>query len=108
MNLSRKIVPFLILCILQAGDLLSTRMGMTVPGVVELNPLVRVVRVMAGQAAGVRTDCIAGVADEKNAAAVDVVRNLCFHRRFQCAVICHPCLSLGAAAKLNNALKRNA
>lgn len=41
MNLSRKIVPFLILCLLQAGDLLSTRMALTIPGVTELNPLVR-------------------------------------------------------------------
>ena len=41
MNLSRKMVPFLILCILQAGDLLSTRLAMKIPGVMELNPLVR-------------------------------------------------------------------
>ena len=41
MNLNQKLVPFLILCLLQAGDLFSTRMALTIPGVVELNPLVR-------------------------------------------------------------------
>lgn len=40
MSLRQKIVPFLVLVLLQAGDLFSTRMAMTVPGVVELNPLV--------------------------------------------------------------------
>jgi hypothetical protein len=41
MNPSEKLVPSLILCLLQVGDLLSTRMAMTIPGVMELNPLVR-------------------------------------------------------------------
>jgi len=41
MNLHQKIVPFLILCILQAGDLFSTRMVLSIPGSLELNPLVR-------------------------------------------------------------------
>jgi len=41
MSLHRKTVPFVILCLLQAADLLSTMMAVTVPGVVELNPLVR-------------------------------------------------------------------
>ena len=41
MNLNRKIVPFLVLCVLQVGDLFSTRMAITVPGVREFNPLVR-------------------------------------------------------------------
>jgi hypothetical protein len=41
MTLSQKMVPFLILCILQAGDLFSTRLAMKIPGVMELNPLVR-------------------------------------------------------------------
>ncbi|MGA2688249.1 MAG: DUF5658 family protein [Candidatus Korobacteraceae bacterium] len=36
-----KIVPFLVLALLQAGDLFSTRMALTIPGVMELNPLVR-------------------------------------------------------------------
>jgi hypothetical protein len=39
--LNRKIIPFLVLGLLQAGDLFSTRMALTVPGVMELNPLVR-------------------------------------------------------------------
>ena len=41
MTLNRKIAPFLILCLLQAGDFFSTRMALKIPGVVELNPLVR-------------------------------------------------------------------
>jgi hypothetical protein len=41
MNLSQKMVPFLILCLLQVGDLFSTRLALKVPGVMELNPLVR-------------------------------------------------------------------
>jgi hypothetical protein len=36
-----KIVPFLVLALLQAGDLFSTRMALRIPGVMELNPLVR-------------------------------------------------------------------
>jgi len=39
--LNRKIIPFLVLGLLHAGDLFSTRMALTVPGVMELNPLVR-------------------------------------------------------------------
>jgi hypothetical protein len=39
--LNRKFIPFLVLGLLQAGDLLSTRMALKVPGVMELNPLVR-------------------------------------------------------------------
>ncbi len=41
MTLNQKIVPFLILCLLQIGDLVSTRFALTIPGVMELNPLVR-------------------------------------------------------------------
>jgi hypothetical protein len=41
MNPNQKIVPFLILCLLQVGDLFSTRLALRVPGVMELNPLVR-------------------------------------------------------------------
>ena len=41
MTLNQKIVPFLILCLLQLGDLFSTRLALKVPGVIELNPLVR-------------------------------------------------------------------
>ena len=41
MNLHQKAVPFITLCLLQAGDLFSTRMALTIPGVQELNPLVR-------------------------------------------------------------------
>ncbi len=41
MTLHQKVVPFLILCILQAGDLFSTHMALSIPGVLELNPLVR-------------------------------------------------------------------
>lgn len=41
MTLSQKIVPLLVLCVLQAGDLLSTRLALKIPGVIELNPLVR-------------------------------------------------------------------
>ncbi len=41
MSLNRKIVPLLVLGVLQLGDLFSTRMAMKVPGVLELNPLVR-------------------------------------------------------------------
>jgi hypothetical protein len=41
MNLHQKIVPLLTLCLLQAGDLFSTRMALSVPGASELNPLVR-------------------------------------------------------------------
>lgn len=39
--LSRKTVPFLVLAVLQAGDVFSTRMALKIPGVMELNPLVR-------------------------------------------------------------------
>ena len=41
MTLNQKIVPFLILCVLQVGDLFSTRLALKIPGVMELNPLVR-------------------------------------------------------------------
>jgi hypothetical protein len=41
MKLDRENTPILILCVLQAADLISTRMAMRVPGVLELNPLVR-------------------------------------------------------------------
>jgi hypothetical protein len=41
MTLNQKIIPFLILCLLQLGDLFSTRLALKVPGVIELNPLVR-------------------------------------------------------------------
>jgi hypothetical protein len=41
MKLDRENTPILILCLLQAADLLSTRMALKVPGVLELNPLVR-------------------------------------------------------------------
>lgn len=41
MTLNQKIIPFLVLCLLQAGDLLSTRLALKIPGVMELNPLVR-------------------------------------------------------------------
>jgi hypothetical protein len=41
MNAHQKVIPFLTLCLLQAGDLFSTRMALKVPGVLELNPLVR-------------------------------------------------------------------
>lgn len=41
MTLNQKIVPFLVLCVLQAGDLLSTRLALKMPGIMELNPLVR-------------------------------------------------------------------
>ena len=41
MTLNQKVIPFLILCLLQLGDLFSTRLALKVPGVVELNPLVR-------------------------------------------------------------------
>ncbi len=40
-DLKGKIFPFLVLALLQAGDLFSTRMALTIPGVTELNPLVR-------------------------------------------------------------------
>ncbi|MFZ0311321.1 MAG: DUF5658 family protein [Candidatus Korobacteraceae bacterium] len=40
-HLSPKIIPFLVLGLLQVGDLLSTRMVLKIPGVMELNPLVR-------------------------------------------------------------------
>jgi hypothetical protein len=39
--LNRKTLPFIVLALLQAGDLFSTRMALKVPGVMELNPLVR-------------------------------------------------------------------
>jgi hypothetical protein len=39
--LNRKIIPFIVLALLQAGDLLSTHMALKIPGVMELNPLVR-------------------------------------------------------------------
>ena len=38
---NRKVFPFLVLALLQAGDIFSTRMALTIPGVMELNPLVR-------------------------------------------------------------------
>ncbi len=41
MKLDRENTPILILCLLQAADLISTRMALKVPGVLELNPLVR-------------------------------------------------------------------
>ena len=41
MTLNQKIIPLLILCLLQLGDLFSTRLALKVPGVIELNPLVR-------------------------------------------------------------------
>jgi hypothetical protein len=41
MRLDRENTPILILCLLQVADLISTRMAMRVPGVLELNPLVR-------------------------------------------------------------------
>lgn len=41
MNAHQKVIPFLTLCVLQAGDLFSTRMALRIPGVLELNPLVR-------------------------------------------------------------------
>jgi len=41
MDLNQKIVAFLVLCVLQAADLLSTRLALKIPGVMELNPLVR-------------------------------------------------------------------
>ncbi len=40
-DLNGKIFPFLALALLQAGDLFSTRMALKIPGVMELNPLVR-------------------------------------------------------------------
>lgn len=39
MNLNRKLIAFLILCLLQAGDLLSTRLATSI-GAIESNPLV--------------------------------------------------------------------
>lgn len=39
--LNRKIIPFLVLGLLQVGDLFSTRMALAIPGLMELNPLVR-------------------------------------------------------------------
>jgi hypothetical protein len=39
--LNRKTIPFIVLGLLQVGDLLSTRMALKIPGVMELNPLVR-------------------------------------------------------------------
>lgn len=41
MKLDRENTPLIILCLLQAADLISTRVAMKVPGVLELNPLVR-------------------------------------------------------------------
>ena len=41
MKLGRENTPILILCLLQVADLISTRMALKVPGVLELNPLVR-------------------------------------------------------------------
>ena len=41
MKLDRENTPILILCLLQVADLISTRMALRVPGVLELNPLVR-------------------------------------------------------------------
>ncbi len=41
MSLNRRVVPLLVLGVLQLGDLFSTRMAMKVPGVLELNPIVR-------------------------------------------------------------------
>jgi hypothetical protein len=41
MNPIRNVIPFVILCLLQVGDWLSTRMALSIPSVVELNPMVR-------------------------------------------------------------------
>jgi len=41
MKLDRENTPILILCLLQVADLISTRIALRVPGVLELNPLVR-------------------------------------------------------------------
>jgi hypothetical protein len=41
MKAHQKIIPFLALCLLQAGDFFSTRMALKIPGVLELNPPVR-------------------------------------------------------------------
>ncbi len=40
MNPISNVIPFVIFCLLQVGDLLSTRLALSRPGVVELNPLV--------------------------------------------------------------------
>jgi hypothetical protein len=41
MKLDRENTPILILCVLQVADLISTRLALSVPGVLELNPIVR-------------------------------------------------------------------
>ena len=41
MKLNRENTPILILCLLQAADMISTRLALRVHGVLELNPLVR-------------------------------------------------------------------
>ena len=41
MDLGRKLVPLLILGMLQVGDLISTRLVLRIPGALEVNPLVR-------------------------------------------------------------------
>ena len=41
MKLDRENTPLLILCVLQLADIISTRLALKVPGVLELNPLVR-------------------------------------------------------------------
>lgn len=41
MKLDRENTPLLILCVLQLADIVSTRLALKVPGVLELNPLVR-------------------------------------------------------------------
>ncbi len=41
MNPGSRIIPFVILCVLQVGDLVSTQLALRIPGVHELNPLVR-------------------------------------------------------------------
>lgn len=38
---NQKIVPLLVLSVLQAADLFSTRIALRIPGITELNPLVR-------------------------------------------------------------------
>jgi Domain of unknown function (DUF5658) len=41
MNPTRNVIPFVVLCLLQVGDWISTRMALSIPSVVELNPMVR-------------------------------------------------------------------
>ena len=41
MNPISNVIPFVIACLLQVGDWLSTQLALAKPGVVELNPLLR-------------------------------------------------------------------